>query len=63
MKRTDSIQGLTLPVQPEPRKASALYLLRLRSHLSRGRLAVSDVVEAVSEVFPRGPWRKRNSGE
>lgn len=38
-----------------------MYLLRLRSHLSRGKIALGQVIDAVSDVLPRSRSRSRSS--
>jgi hypothetical protein len=39
-----------------------MYLVRLRAHLSRGRIALGEVIEAVGDVVPLPkPRKKRNS--
>jgi hypothetical protein len=38
-----------------------MYLVRLRAHLSRGRIALGEVMEAVSDVLPV-PRSQKNRG-
>jgi hypothetical protein len=40
-----------------------MYLVRLRVHLSRGRVALGEVMDAVGDVLPLRRSNKRNSGQ
>jgi hypothetical protein len=43
----------SLPAHPAPGLVSpTMYLVRLRAHLSRGKIALGDMMDAVSEVLP-----------
>jgi hypothetical protein len=48
-----------LPVLPASRQASTMYLVRLRAHLSRGKIALGEVYDAVSDVLPLPNRRDR----
>ena len=44
---------IPLPANTESRLLSpTMYLVRLRAHLSRGRIALGEVIDAVSDVLP-----------
>lgn len=42
-----------------------MYLVRLRAHLSRGKIALGEVIDAVTDVLPlpRGRSEKRADNE
>ena len=60
VKKSESILATPLQPVPEPPQASAMYLVRLRSHLARGRVAVGNALDAMSEVLPQSPWSNRD---
>jgi len=38
-----------------------MYLVRLRAHLSKGRIALGDAIEAVAESVPTTRSKRRNT--
>ena len=51
----------SLPAQESGRLLSpTMYLVRLRAHLSRGRIALGEVMDAVGDVLPLSRSEKRD---
>jgi hypothetical protein len=60
---TKTILRTSQPAQSAPRSASpTMYLVRLRAHLSQGRIALGQAIEAVGDALPlRGGGKDRQA--
>ena len=53
---------ISLPTDTESRLLSpTMYLVQLRAHLSRGRIALGEAIDAVSDVLP-APRSQKSRG-